>query len=106
VKYAVVAALAAIAAIGIWWRGQARREAIEVVRADLFDPESARFTDVAAHTIDGVVHVCGTVNGKNRLGAYVGRTRFIAMGTYVLMENDGVARSFFEDRWQRECPGQ
>lgn len=44
----------------------------------LKDPESAKFSDL--YIVKGKQHVtvCGSVNGKNSLGAYTGRVRFVA----------------------------
>lgn len=61
-----------------------------VVR-DFFDPEAARFRNVRAADItltsgEQVRRVCGEVNGKNRLGAYVGYSMFggrIVNGSFV-----------------------
>lgn len=50
-------------------------EATEQVARDLFDPSSAQFRDVS-EVADNLV--CGEVNGKNRMGAYVGFTKFAA----------------------------
>lgn len=48
----------------------------------MIDYPSARFRDVHADRR----HICGFVNGKNRLGAYAGWKRFVVMGV-----EDGVA---------------
>lgn len=56
--------------------------AAESVKKDLIDPYSAVFEYDAAYTAPSasgpVKHVCGTVNAKNRFGAFVGRTYFAA----------------------------
>lgn len=56
------------------------REAFEPV---LMDAQSARLRDVVIgpdpEGVDGLQMVCGKVNAKNRLGAYVGYTQFLAM---------------------------
>lgn len=49
----------------------------EQVAAKLFDGESARFRNVREVSM---LAVCGEVNGKNRLGAYTGFTRFRVFG--------------------------
>ena len=50
------------------------------VAYDLFDPGAAQFRNIRAvdvPTSSGTVRrVCGEVNGKNRLGGYVGFTMF------------------------------
>lgn len=51
---------------------QARAE--RLAAGGLIDPSSAQFRNVAVHGDT----VCGEVNGKNRMGAYVGYTRFLA----------------------------
>lgn len=47
----------------------------------LIDPSSAQFRSVQAVT-NGV---CGEINGKNRMGAYVGFTRFVFDSTDVVI---------------------
>lgn len=49
-----------------------QNEAQEAVARDLRDPASAQFRDVKIYP----KYVCGEVNGKNGVGAYVGFTRF------------------------------
>lgn len=50
--------------------------------ADLKDPESARFTGIAAaRSPSGAIAVCGYVNAKNSFGGYVGAKPFV--GTLV-----------------------
>lgn len=58
-----------------------RAEIEREVTRDFFDPSSAQFRDVRAVQVtlsDGTVEnrVCGEVNGKNRLGGYVGFEMF------------------------------
>lgn len=48
---------------------------IELVRKSLNDPESARFEEVTFNT--NTKFGCGRVNSKNRMGGYVGFTRFV-----------------------------
>jgi hypothetical protein len=48
---------------------------IKVLRSGLFDPESAQFQDVKHFSTTGAT--CGLVNAKNRMGGYVGFTRFV-----------------------------
>lgn len=48
------------------------KEAREAVARDLRDPASAQFRDIKAWPRS----VCGEVNGKNAMGAYVGFSRF------------------------------
>jgi hypothetical protein len=66
-----------------------------VVRANLKDPDSAQFGEMAA-TRDktGIVRVCGlvTVNPKNSFGGYVGNTRTyigtLTPGAFTLIQLD------------------
>lgn len=53
-------------------------KAKQAAAAELIDPSSAQFRNIASR--DGIV--CGEINGKNRMGAYVGFTRF-----YVLTDD-------------------
>jgi len=46
----------------------------EAVKAQLVDPESARFRNVVTQAKTGAV--CGEMNAKNRMGGYVGFTEF------------------------------
>lgn len=44
------------------------------------DPDSARFGSmVAGETSEGVIQVCGYVNGKNSYGGYTGEQPFIGV---------------------------
>ena len=54
----------------------------EIVAIHLSDPDSARFRNMGVYEkpLGGFV-VCGEVNGKNRLGGYVGYRRFFFNGT-------------------------
>lgn len=47
----------------------------DAVKAILNDPGSATFENVQPGKTER--HICGTVNAKNRMGAYVGRTPFV-----------------------------
>jgi hypothetical protein len=49
-------------------------QAKEIAARDLIDPSSAQFRDLK---VNGDM-VCGEINGKNRMGAYVGFKRFFA----------------------------
>ncbi|MDI1344823.1 MAG: hypothetical protein PSV22_12080 [Pseudolabrys sp.] len=57
-------------------------EAQAAVSAQLLDPTSPLFTQVTANATS----VCGLVNGKNRLGAYVGAKRFVYSGGQATIE--------------------
>lgn len=54
-----------------------KQKAQRLAAAQLIDPGSAQFRNV--QTISGPAgeRVCGEINGKNRMGAYAGFTRFI-----------------------------
>ncbi|WGM40989.1 hypothetical protein [Caulobacter sp. NIBR1757] len=53
--------------------GTPRNQAREALRGMMFDPGAAKI-EFVAETADAV---CGTVNGKNRMGAYVGASPFV-----------------------------
>lgn len=56
----------------------AENTAKKAVKDSLFDPDSAKFTDVFKGTGDN--NYCGWVNAKNRFGAFVGSTPFFYEG--------------------------
>lgn len=57
------------------------KQSLSSFKQSLADPYSARFRDVwAVQFGEGGVGVCGVVNAKNLLGAYVGDRPFIAVG--------------------------
>jgi hypothetical protein len=65
------------------------------VKEDLIDPYSAVFDYEAAYvnkskTFGSITSICGKVNAKNRFGAYVGRTYFVA----TLMGDDDHYQAF------------
>ena len=72
-----------------------------VVR-DFFDPASAQFRDIRAVDVtlnngQQIRRVCGEVNGKNRLGGYVGYTWFggqIVNGSFVKRDFAGACESY------------
>ena len=53
----------------------AENTAKKAVRESFYDPDSAKFTDIFKGTTDG--SYCGSVNAKNRFGAYVGSALFM-----------------------------
>lgn len=63
---------------------------------EMFDYPSSRFRDVHV-TINLAVegqrgaYLCGYVNGKNRIGAYVGWRQFMANGDVLFIAGDSVA---------------
>lgn len=66
---------------------QAAEKARALLATSLYDAESARFSEVRRIHIDQPAEdvICGKVNAKNQLGAYVGFRRFFAS------EGDGFA---------------
>lgn len=78
------AAIAALALAGCDGTGKAK----DAVKATMIDPASAEFRDIAKCAGDPTVWR-GDVNGKNRMGAYVGFSPFFYDGTTVAMTGDG-----------------
>ncbi len=83
----------------------------------LYDPASSQFEDVAHFPSTGAV--CGRVNAKNRMGGYVGFTRFvITTSGEVVVDPNADTRSgdaqeqlaaldrqlIFLKKMQAECP--
>lgn len=52
------------------------RKAKEALTRDFKDPEGARYSDLVVVESDALRSLCGSVNGKNSYGAYVGSKRF------------------------------
>jgi hypothetical protein len=116
----VFAALTVAAFSGaFYWRsGQDVRDAMETVRGQLKDPDSAKFTNVRKSR-DGS-HVCGYVNAKNSMGGYVGNQPFIsaapfsaaelrpdekAFGSSADVAYANLKRATFEERFKKVCGG-
>lgn len=61
------------------------RKAKALVAEKLIDPSSAQFrrVQVVPQPYD---KICGEINGKNRLGAYVGFSRFVVQGELVTIQ--------------------
>ena len=75
-----------------------REKAAEV----LFDAESARFTfDIVREVNELGGKVCGTVNAKNRLGAYTGRKFFLA--GYMKLGDDYLILAFSPSDYSLEA---
>lgn len=83
-KYAIVFLASVTVGCG------AVHDAEEIVKEELIDPTSPLFSDVSKG--EGVV--CGLVNSKNRLGAYVGKKPFIVADKRVIWESDS---DFYEE---------
>lgn len=71
----VIIAVAAALLSGCDYIPSAENTAKKAVRESLFDPDSAKFSGVFKGAADG--NYCGSVNAKNRLGAYVGSNLFM-----------------------------
>lgn len=68
----------------------------------MFDYPSARFRNVyITVNLDTDAprraYLCGFVNGKNRMGAYAGWTRFSAAGDFVQLKSDDDVASLIVD---------
>lgn len=63
------------------------------------DPETARFSD---SFVSSSGSVCGMVNGKNAMGGYSGKTRFIVTLDRVMIE-DNAGSAAFDYRWSELC---
>jgi len=80
-----------------------QKSALENVSLQFFDHKSVEFKNVSFE--DDVV-MCGDVNGKNRLGAYVGFSRFYVIGykhkkkPYVTVEGN---EDFHEQLFVKNC---
>lgn len=61
------------------------------VREALADPESATFRNLSYHAATKAV--CGEVNAKNRMGGFVGFTRFYALPGFVRLEDGDLVTS-------------
>lgn len=69
----------------------------QITSQNLFDPYSAQFTDLKKIDTDIGFVVCGSVNAKNRMGAYVGAKRFIYEDVIKLaiIESEDAVRDVF-----------
>jgi len=63
-------------------------KAKDAAAALLIDPSSAQFRNVHTGDDDSLGTVCGEINGKNRLGAYTGFTRFAVRGESAMLRPD------------------
>ncbi|WP_374472184.1 hypothetical protein [Arenimonas sp.] len=75
VNITLYATLAALALAGCEQFPGVVNDAKREVRRNLIDPSSAEFESVYQNSNTGAV--CGLVNAKNRMGAYVGATPFV-----------------------------
>lgn len=93
-----------------------REKAQRLAAAELIDPSSAQFRRVEVSRRPGGDRVCGEINGKNRMGAYAGFTRFVTDlegGSAWLEPPEGplddselaqLERTLFEMRAIAHCP--
>lgn len=83
-----------------WFGAETIMAAELAVRAELKDPDAAKFRDVrASYTEDFGVVACGRVNAKNEFGGYTGFRRFVFGDERVILEGrDNVA-----DAWVEAC---
>ena len=77
--------------------------AISIVKANLKDPGSASFGDIARRQAAGEKDLaCGTVNSKNSFGGYVGVKRFIYTHESSSVTFDDGSPDF-STAWQSLC---
>lgn len=75
---------------------QMQINAERLVRANLRDPDSAKFRNQNAD--------CGEVNAKNGFGGFTGYRRYIASSKdLVLIEGEGFTKEQFSIFWQKHC---
>lgn len=67
--------------------GTLKAKAHQAVRNAMFDPDAAKFRN--DRESDNGQNVCGEVNGKNRLGAYVGFSKYIYLGGGISLVSPG-----------------
>lgn len=72
----------------------------EIVKQDLIDPSSAMFSNQKGF--------CGEVNSKNRMGGYVGKTRYIVLNnkTVLFEDENNIANQQFSRAWSEICNQQ
>lgn len=101
VKRAVLSALIVMAA----GCGGKERAALDAVRAQMLDPESAQFRNVrSVRNRYGEVGICGEVNAKNSLGGYAGFRHFMAQGGRVVLQSrDDEALASFQASHFADC---
>ncbi len=74
----------------------------EAVAYDLIDPTSAQFREVEENDYG---NICGQVNAKNRMGAYVGYVPFYAEKSGDEWETEIIDADDYAglDRWREKC---
>lgn len=101
---ALVASPTARQAIGLGY--EADRLALEEqIRAQLKDPESAKFREERIYPgpAGGPSTLCGEINARNSMGGYVGFRRFIAYGTAFAIIEDEEGEITFHRAWKAMC---
>lgn len=77
---------------------------MEMVKAKLKDPDSAKFKDVFFNRgSDNIPLTCGQVNSKNSLGGYGGYQRFVSGGSAELTFVEEQVAGSFAPIWKRFC---
>lgn len=87
-------------------KAELQASAQRAIRAQLKDPESARFSDVFVHqTKDSLTAVCGSVNARNGFGGYDGDKAFFVIGSIALIQPPSGDASFdkFYKLWNAAC---
>lgn len=82
----MVLVLVALGGAAYWMSGAKQREAMDLVRASLRDPDSAKFRGVRQSGSG----ICGEVNAKNAYGGMVGYEKF-----FVFLKLGGVSGPAF-----------
>jgi hypothetical protein len=90
-KYIVLGLVSLTASIALYGcdkiPGTTIYKAHKLIASMMFDPDAVRFKNEVSNSSVG--SVCGEVNGKNRMGAYVGFTRYIYSDPGVAEVSDG-----------------
>ncbi len=86
----VVAALVLVAIVGLfignetYRKNKQKKQWMDQVVADFYDPSAAQFRNLKQN----YQALCGEVNGKNKVGAYVGFKKFYSGSTGARIEPD------------------
>lgn len=72
----------------------------------LFDPYSAQFDGLRSVTMDGQRYVCGYVNAKNKMGAYIGKHQFVydQLIDIAFVDDDTDTAKILKERFQPCLP--
>jgi RNA polymerase subunit RPABC4/transcription elongation factor Spt4 len=74
----------------------------EAVKAQLRDPESAKFSNVTVVHKPGSTAVCGEVNARNGFGGYTGYQQFMASGQMAVIRTAATGDAFVR-LWNKAC---